>query len=89
MQREKEITKPNVSEAETLEMLLKAKTEEADYIDEQIILAVDELRKHFGMIRTRSYLMEMFLQHASKQKNDVDDKEHLFMLQVFQVFNVA
>lgn len=89
MNEKKKATKPNVSEAETLEMFLKARTEEADYIDEQIILAVDELRKHFGMIRTRSYLMEMFLQHASKQKNDVDDQEHLFMLKVFQVFNVA
>lgn len=89
MQNKKESTKPNVSEAETLERFLKARTEEADYIDEQIILAMDNLRKHCGVIRTRSYLLEIFLEHSSKKKNAVGDQERLMMLQVFELFNVA
>lgn len=90
MNKEKENAKTVKSEErQLLDEMLLYKTQESDYVDEQIILAMDDLRKHSGTIETRSYLMEVFLQHASKKKNATGDKERLMMLQVFQIFNVA
>lgn len=74
---------------ELLSTLLAEKTQAADLVDEKIIEAMDQLRQNCGVPHTRSLLLAMMLKFSSDSTNAIEDQEHLQMLHIFEIFNVA